>query len=381
MSMHIIAKFPGRCYKCGNPIHPGDKISWNRRQRGQAAHVACYDSDTLETIDVAHPAAPTPVEPSAPTPTHVEAPAAPSVLAEMIAQAVAPLVQPSLDETRVREIVNEESRATISNAIAALTPAPQRIIVERHENDTVVEYDANVQHKQFPLLLATLQARDARGNRLNVWLAGPAGTSKTTSAENAAAALGLDVATTGSLIESYRIFGFFAPGTGQYIGTPFRKIWETGGCFIFDDFDGSDPAVAVEMNNALANGLCTFPDGPVKRHPDCVIILTANTWGQGGTHEYVGRVRQDAAFLDRFIQIEWCLDESLETAITGNVEWSKRVQAVRAAVARKGIKIIITPRASVFGAALLRTGMSQEQVEAVVLRKGLTDAQWAEVSA
>jgi len=239
--------------------------------------------------------------------------------------------------------------------------------------------DCGAQHKQFPKLVKMLSARDHKGHRLNIWIAGPAGTGKTSAAEHASKALGLDFASTGALTESYKIFGFIAPGTGNYVATPFRKIWENGGVFLFDDCDASDPNVLTEFNNALANGGCTFPDGYIPRNPDCVIVLTANTWGLGATNDYVGRMKQDAAFLDRFAKLYWPIDENLELATAPIESWTRRVQQVRERCKEKGIKVLVTPRASYYGAALLQAGLCQSEVEESVLKGAMTEDNWISV--
>ena len=129
----------------------------------------------------------------------------------------------------------------------------------------------------------------------------------------------------------------------------------------------------------LANGLCMFPDGMVPRHPDCCIILTANTFGTGATNDYVGRLRQDAAFLNRFVTISWPIDEELEAATSPDTKWTKRVQQVRANVAKKGIKVLVTPRATYYGAALLAAGLDQTTVETMTLKAAMTKEQWESV--
>ena len=255
--------------------------------------------------------------------------------------------------------------------------APKSITIKKPDSKVVV--DMGIQHEQFETLLKMSSAVQANGNRLNIWIAGPAGTGKTTAAVNVAKALELPFAATGSLVELYNVFGYVT-ADGNYVSTEFRRIWENGGLFVFDDFDASDPQCVVGLNNALANGTCSFPDKTVPRHKDTILILTANTWGLGGTNEYVGRMRQDAAFLDRFVKLFWDIDEKLELATCPNTEWVKRVQAVRAKVITKGIKgVLVTPRASYFGAALLDTGMSQKEVEHSTLAASMDKSYWNSV--
>ena len=208
--------------------------------------------------------------------------------------------------------------------------------------------------------------------------AGPAGTGKTTAAESVAKALGLDYYFIGAIDNAYALSGFI-DATGKIVYTPFRKAYENGGVFLFDEVDASSPNAVLAFNAALANGHCAFPDGIIPRHKDFVCIAAANTWGLGATNDYVGRMKQDAAFLDRFVSVEWPIDETLETGTCPNQAWVKRVQTVRGRCKAKGIRVIVSPRSSYFGAALLASGLDQSKVEAMTIKKGMTAEQWESV--
>ena len=102
--------------------------------------------------------------------------------------------------------------------------------------------------------------------------------------------------------------------------------------------------------------------------------------GQGATTEYIGRLKQDAASLDRWTMLEWGYDEALELATVGNDKWVKRVQSVRAKVASRGLRgVLITPRASYVGAAMLANGFSQAEVELDTMASRMTEEQWRQV--
>ena len=88
----------------------------------------------------------------------------------------------------------------------------------------------------------------------------------------------------------------------------------------------------------------------------------------------------DAAFLDRFVYQDWPIDEALELATSGNPAWCKRVQDVRRKVTQHGIDVMVTPRATYYGASLLNAGIDQSEVELSTLRKGMTDEQWNKVA-
>jgi hypothetical protein len=163
------------------------------------------------------------------------------------------------------------------------------------------------------------------------------------------------------------------------VSTAFREAYEQGGVYLFDEVDGSLPAATLAFNAALANGFADFPDGRVERHADFICIAAANTYGGGATFEFVGRNKQDGAFVDRFATLRWDVDEALELAACSNTAWTKKVQRWRANAASKGLKVIISPRASFYGALLLQTGLDEEIVTDMTVVKGMTPDQWASI--
>lgn len=173
-----------------------------------------------------------------------------------------------------------------------------------------------IQHQAFEklVMLASALANDDK----NIWLAGPAGSGKTTAARKLAASLGYDEESefdfNGAIDTEYKLSGF-VDAKGRVVSTAFRRIWENGGVYLFDECDASMPGALLAFNAALANGYAAFPDGTQKRHANTVIIAAANTWGFGGDANYVGRAKLDAAFLDRFVTLTWNYDENLERKI------------------------------------------------------------------
>lgn len=289
-----------------------------------------------------------------------------------------------INETRVQAIVDGRIEGVVSDLEARITEA----VNAAKRGATLVEIkvpelppiNVGVQHQKFPLLLKVANARLRDGTRLNAWLAGPAGTGKTTAAKMVAKALSLAFYFNGAIDSPYKLTGF-TDANGHTVRTPFREAWEKGGVYLFDEVDASSPGAILEFNAALANGVCSFPDAIVERHPDCIVIAGANTTGLGASLEYVGRMKQDAAFLDRFVVIDWPLDPALESAICSNDNWTARVRMVRERVKARGIKgALITPRATVYGEALLAAGIDQKTVEALTLRKGMADDVWGQVA-
>jgi cobaltochelatase CobS len=227
-------------------------------------------------------------------------------------------------------------------------------------------------------LLRAITARDTSGARLNVWIAGPAGSGKTYAAKQAAAALGLDFGFHGSMSMPHELLGFVDAG-GVYRATVFVRLFMAGGVCLLDEIDAGSDDARLAINAALANGLLSLPDGRiVDRHPDFVCIAAANTWGQGATADYVGRAKIDAATLSRFpVKLAWEYDAALETAMCGNPDWAARVQAARKRAAAAGVKHQIDPRHSMAGAALLAAGFDVDTVAGMTYLAGLAPAQAA----
>jgi hypothetical protein len=250
-----------------------------------------------------------------------------------------------------------------AEAWAKANRKPQRIEIINVE--TGETKNLGLQHESFPTLLRAAQAKDHRGFRLNIWLTGPTGSGKTTAGENVAKALGLKFGSDGSLDADYKVLGF-RDANGNIISTQFLDIFANGGIYLADEIDNWLPSALLALNAALANGFVSSPGGLIRRHPDCLVIACANTWGHGATNEYVGRTKQDAATLDRFQpKIHWPVDERLERALAEaqagdlGLAWVKIVQVARRTVARQGLKIIISPRATFSGLGLLRAGFDK----------------------
>jgi MoxR-like ATPase len=234
---------------------------------------------------------------------------------------------------------------------------------------------AGQQHKQFARFVKALATKN------NVWLAGPAGSGKTTAAEKAAEALGVPFYFNGAIDTEYKLLGFI-DAQGRIVSTAFREAFTNGGVYLFDEVDASLPAATLAFQAALANGMADFPGGMVRRHPDFYCVAAANTWGLGATNDYVGRNRLDAAFLDRFVvKISWGYDESLERTIAGNDEWTSFVQGVRAKAKANGLKVVISPRASIGGALLLAAGFTMEETADLTVYASLTADQRANLGA
>ena len=224
--------------------------------------------------------------------------------------------------------------------------------------------DLGKQHFQFEKLSKYVQTKN------NIFLVGSAGSGKTTAARNIAKALNIKFYFTGAINSEYKLTGFI-DAQGRIVNTEFRKAYEHGGLFLFDEIDASFPQAILAFNAALANDFMDFPDKKVPKHRNFYCIAAANTFGTGADRQYVGRNQLDAATLDRFITFNWEIDETLEHELANNYEWVNYVQKARKAASKIGERHIISPRASMQGADLLRIGIDRKEVEKDVLWKGL----------
>ena len=296
--------------------------------------------------------------------------------------AAAPVVAPSVQSAMDALLAALSAQQGSGEALEALTSrvetleaqAPRLLVVNEAGEAWGAELPPT-RHPMLETLILTVSARDLSGHRINAWLAGPAGSGKTTAARMAANALGLTFGPMGAFSQAHELFGF-VDANGTFHETPFTRAYRAGGLVLLDEIDSSDAAVTLLLNGPLDNGLLTLPTGEVvERHENFVCIGAANTYGNGATASYIGRNPLDGAFLDRFAFLDWTYDEALETALAGNADWSGRVQSARRRAAKAGLKVLITPRASIRGAALLRQGLAPAVVAKMTYLRGLTDAQ------
>jgi hypothetical protein len=252
------------------------------------------------------------------------------------------------DEDTIRRIVGEEIAKRGITRIEVINRSQKLIGLEGHF------------HPNFNVLCELASVFGPDGYVPGIYIAGEASSGKTYASSMLAKALQLPWRFNGAISGPHEMLGFISGG-GIYHRTPFREAYEHGGVYCFDEVDRSDPNALLAVNPHLANGVAEFPDGQIKRHPDCVIVCTANTWGTGASSDYVGANKLDAAFLSRFPQkLDWNIDEAFERLIVGDGVWVARVQAARKRAKAAGLKVSIDTRCALAGAAHVAAGRSED---------------------
>lgn len=279
---------------------------------------------------------------------------------------------------RLVDLRFDRLRDEILTAIKETRRVERKVVVEK-SNGQQHELPGR-QHCDFAMLLELIMTRQ------NVFLVGPAGSGKTSAAVMVAAALGLPFFFNGAIDNEYKLLGFI-DAQGRVISPAFRKAYSEGGVYLYDELDASLPSAALAFNAALANDMCDFPDGCVKRHADFYCMAAGNTF-YGADHHYVGRMKQDGAFLDRFLVLDWHYDTDLERDLGLDLwpdnapralAWFNMVVKVREQAALKGLQVIISPRATIGGIKLLRNHVSWNNSVRVTLRKTMKAADWDKI--
>lgn len=263
---------------------------------------------------------------------------------------------------------NEEE---IAKRLRARKAQKAGIPLEATNNDSEEDVNDNDASPITHYLSAKVKALIEMKN--NVWLVGPAGSGKSKCIELQAAELQIPYycPPIGRETTASQLMGYFN-AVGNYVRTPLREAVENGGVVHFEEFDFASPAVGTATNAVAANDYVGFPDQVVKKHPDFVLLASANTFGTGANAQYIGSTGLNAATLDRFVFLEFPYDEKMERRLAPDKKWCYYVQSIRAKVNHLALKHIISPRATILGGKMvLSKQFSWEEIEKTVLWKGL----------
>ena len=273
----------------------------------------------------------------------------------------------SVDYAKVNEMIKAE--------VAKVISVPNQININEVPRSTIT----GLVHAHFPTVLTWVSAN------VPVFLTGGAGVGKTTLATQIAEALGLPrtvVIQADALPQRAEIFGYKSPITGDYIDGGLYDIYKNGGVYVIDEFDTGHASLGTNLNLLTANGFYDFPNGErVIAHEQFRIIVTGNTYGQGGSVEFAGTNRINGATLDRFVKEEIFVDEKLERQLVTNIcsvtgpRVHDIVMRIRANGYKHGLRVFVTPRASVHVTKGVVAGLTVKQAVTAKILTGLPSDQ------
>jgi len=251
-----------------------------------------------------------------------------------------PVLEGMLREAMMRAIVDMDTdeiyQQVRSKVISEFGFEPVRHVVKTV--DRVCEVDG-ILHHDFDTVLHWV------ANDVPVFLVSGAGAGKNVLCKQVAQALGLDYHFMNSVTDEFKISGFI-DAYGNYHETEFYKAFKNGGLFFLDEMDASAPEVLVCLNAAISNRYFSFPNGYVEAHPDFRVVAAGNSMGTGAGDEiYTGRMRLDAASLNRFVVVKMDYDRNIDLHCAGGDE--KLVDffvAFRKAVNDIGLPIVASYR-------------------------------------
>jgi hypothetical protein len=294
----------------------------------------------------------------------------------------------------IRPIVEPLLKKVVQEAIAKYGDGNGRITIELYDPANERTEYMSRQHFMFPVLLRLLCIVDRNQQPLNIAVVGPAGNGKTSMALSCAEALGVEAVLQPFNPQTTKsdLLGYMS-ADGSYVPSPFYEAFTKGKIFIADEFDAANPAIAVTLNAAVANRTLTFPNLETARaHPNFRAVFIMNTSGTGADHQYTGRMRQDAATLDRLVQLHVPIDKGLEAAIanidqTSDVidigeggrfgstkEILSLVQRFRGAIEALNMKYIVSPRATLHATAMHAGGFGKKWIMECCLWRGMPEA-------
>lgn len=194
----------------------------------------------------------------------------------------------------------------------------------------------------------------------NIWIVGPAGCGKTTICKAVGDKLDLPVTVIpcGAGTSSTTFLGYKYPTREA---TPFVGAFPKAGIIVLDEFTALEAQVAQVANAALANNELTSTVGTFQRHPDCIIIATSNTFGNGADRIYVSNNQLDGATNDRFANGIIQMDYSAEYENQYDPEVVKYVRHLREVVNRNGLRKIVSTRGIINGSLLKAGGLNWKE--------------------
>ena len=318
-------------------------------------------------------ATPQQVSPHATTPPPTVAADAVSALAAAMRQIAAGAIPQAapIDEARIVELIETHAKPITHTQTVVINAATQqaKTLIGR-------------KHPHFEKILRCVAAG------MNVMLVGPAGSGKTTIAEQCAKALGSEYGTlhcSAGASES-QLLGWLLPTDGgafEHRHAPFSRLYGTdNSLFLLDECDAADPNMLMVIQGALANGHLTIPqrthESVITRGANAKIMAAMNTYGTGADTMYTARGALDAAFLNRFgAQFYIDYDRETEREIAEQhglkTEHLNKIWAIREQVAHGKLRRVISTRNIINAAiAINKCGMTWDECVTLSLCAGWT---------
>jgi MoxR-like ATPase len=164
---------------------------------------------------------------------------------------------------------------------------------------------------------------------------------------------------------------------GVFHETPLTRAFKEGKFLLLDEVDSANSNTALLLNSIIDQRRMwdVKTQTMINAHEDFCVGAAGNTGGSGATNDYAGRNQQDGAFLNRFAKLAWQYDEKLERSIVLKqhrkcnddllaqiMSWVSRVQSIRKSALVQGSPILVTPRASIKGAAMIARGANTKLI-------------------
>lgn len=293
---------------------------------------------------------------------------------------VAPTIDADAVESIVRGILDEEANRDTKDGLILKTIADEikkafdaAPVVKVQVGSGPVKKLDGIQHRTFPRLLSLANAG------IRTWIAGPAGSGKTTAAVKVAEALEAAVFVQPPSLTRYDVLGYL-DAQSNVIDTQTSSFVRHRGpkVLLFDEVDSWGPGAQMAANLLLANGHAILPDGRFEIAPDGErfwICATANTWGNGADAKYCGRQKLDGAFLDRWdARLFWDYDEEATRRIADAMipegsdkkdacqQAIAKSRAIRSAMVKDGVEATFSPRRTFAAVRAILCGDSVETI-------------------
>jgi MoxR-like ATPase len=228
---------------------------------------------------------------------------------------------------------------------------------------------------------------------VDMLLTGPAGTGKSRAGREIAAALDRPAHVFACKAGMRRADLFYAKEleNGETVVrlAPLLQAVQEPGVVVLDEVFALDPEILLGLNGLLESGQRSIdtPTGTVERHPDNLIILTANTAGRQESRAYRGAQAQDASTLSRVLIFRTAYDPAVELEIAKahgltakDAGWlCDQVKALRDALGRAQVAHDVTPRAITQAARLIGAGLTRERAARLALLGPLEPSEVAKV--